>query len=77
MEKELAKEKASEPVKLLPAPKDSSKERGATQGQVLVLATLPFTTKEDIKDKGAAQATVLESSAQTLVKANPPSSKTN
>ena len=77
MEKELAKEKASKPIKLLPAPKDSSKEKGVTQGQVLVLATLPFTTKEDIKDKGAAHATVPKSSAQTIVKANPPSSKTN
>ena len=77
MEKELTKEKASEPVKLLPAPKDSSKEKGVTQGQVLVLATLPFTAKEDIKDNGAAQATVPESSTQTVVKANPPSSKTN
>ena len=31
MEKEPAKEKASEPVKLLPAPKESSKEKGAAQ----------------------------------------------
>ena len=76
-DKKSVKEKASEPTKLPPAPKDSSKEKGATQGQVLVLATLPFTTKEDIKDKGAAQATVPKSSAQTVVKANPPSSNTN
>ena len=76
MEKELAKEKASEPVKLLPAPKDSSKEKGATQGQVLVLATLPFTTKKDPKSKSATQATVPEPSTQTVVKANLPLPKT-
>ena len=59
------KELAKEPVK------DSSKEKGASQGQVLVLATLPFTTKEDPKGKGIAQAIMFEAPAQIAAKANP------
>lgn len=52
-------------------PKDSSKKKGAYQGQVLVLATLPFTTKEDPKGKGVAQATVSKAPAHIAAKANP------
>lgn len=53
-DKEPTKEKVPEPAKLPPTPKYSSKEKGASQGQVLVLAMLPFTIKEDPKGKGAA-----------------------
>lgn len=67
-------------------PKDLSKEKGASQSQVLVLATLPFTakedpkghdaakTKEDPKGKGATQKKVQE--VPTLAKANLPPPKT-
>ena len=74
-DKEPAKEKAPEPAKIPPTPKDSSKEKGVTQSQVLVLATFPFITKEDPKSKGAAQATMPEPSAQPVAKANPPPPK--
>lgn len=51
-----AMEKDKEPVKELAkfshAPKDPSKEKRASQGQELVLVILPFTSKEDLKDKG-------------------------
>lgn len=53
-DKEPTMEIALKLAKLPPVPKDSSKEKGASQGQVLVLATLPFTNKEDPKGKGAA-----------------------
>ena len=75
-DKEPTKDKAPKPAKLPPAPKDSSKEKGASQGQVLVFASLLFTTKEDPKSKGATQATVPEASSQTTAKANPPPPKT-
>ena len=65
-----------EPAKLPSVPKDFFQEKGASQGQVLVLATLPFTTKKDPKSKGAFQATVPEAPAQIAVKANPPPPKT-
>ena len=62
------------PTKLPAAPKDSSKEKGASHGQELVLVTLPFTAKEDPKGKGTAQATVPELPAKTTAKANLPPS---
>ena len=74
-DKEPTKEKVPELAKLLPAPKDSSKQKGESQGQVLVLATLPFTTKEDPKGNGAAQVIVPKALAQTATKANPPPPK--
>ena len=75
-EKEPTKATALELAKLPPAPKDSSKEKGAFPGQELVLVTLPFVAKEDPKGKGTAQATVPEVSAKTAAKDNPPPSKT-
>ena len=72
-EEELAKEIALEPTKLPPAPKDSSKEKGASQSQELVLVTLPFTAKEDSKGKGIAQAIMPKTTAKTAAKTNPPS----
>ena len=75
-EKEPAKETTLEPAKLPPAPKDSSKEKGASQGQELVLVTLPFVSKEDPKGKGTTQVTVPEVPAKTAAKANPSPSKT-
>ena len=53
-EKELIKEVAPVPTKFLLAPKDFSKEKGASQSQELVLVTLPFRVKEDPKCKGVA-----------------------
>ena len=70
------KETAPEPTKLPPAPKDSSKEKGASLGQELVLVTLPFIAKRDPKGKGTAQTTVPELPAKTAAKANPSPSKT-
>ena len=53
-EKEPTKEIAPKPTKLPPAPKDSSKEKGASKSKELVLVTLPFIGKEDPKGKGIA-----------------------
>ena len=74
--KEPIKETAPEPTKLPPASKDSSKEKGASLGQELVLVTLPFIAKRDPKGKGTTQTTVPELPAKTAAKANPPPSKT-
>ena len=76
-EKEASKEKAFESVKLLPMPKEPSKENEATQGQVLGQAKLSSTTTKGPREKGAAQATVPEPSVLTIVKVNPLPSKTN
>ena len=70
-EKKPAKETALEPIKLLHTPKDSIKEKGASQSQELVLVTLPFTTKEDPKGKGTAQAVMPETTTKTVAKTNP------
>ena len=70
-EKKPAKETALEPIKLLHTPKDSIKEKGASQSQELVLVTVPFTTKEDPKGKGTAQAVMPETTAKTVAKTNP------
>lgn len=52
MEKD--KEPVKELAKLLHVPKDPSREKGASQGQELVLVTLPFIANEDPKGKGTA-----------------------
>lgn len=73
--KEVAKEKQPELAKPLPLSQDSAKEKGAAQGQVLVLATLPFTTKEgpqDPKDKGTTPTTMLAPPALPTTKEKPP-----
>ena len=70
-EKKPAKKTALEPIKLLHTPKDSTKEKGAFQSQELVLVTVPFTTKEDPKGKGTAQAVMPETTAKTVAKTNP------
>lgn len=75
-DKEPVKGIAPAPAKLPPGLKDSFKEKGASQGQELVLVTLPFTAKEDPKGKGTAQASVPRALAKTVAKANPPPSKT-
>ena len=53
-EKKPTKETIPELAKLPPMPKDSSKEKGASQSQELVLVTLPFVAKEDTKGKSTA-----------------------
>lgn len=75
-DKEPLKEPTPKLDKQPPAPKDSAKEKRASQSQVLVPAILHFTTKEDLKGKGATQVKVAEVPAQTAAKANPPPSKT-
>ena len=61
-EKEPTKEMAFELVKLLPAPKESSKEMGATQSQASGPAKLPLMTKEVSKGKDVTPAKALETS---------------
>ena len=75
-EKEPTKEVTPVPTKFPPAPKDFSKEKGASQSQELVLVTLPFRVKEDPKGKGVAQSAVPEVPAKAAAKTNPPPSKT-
>lgn len=75
-EKEPAKKKVPKVAKSLPTSKEPSEDKRATQGQMLILATLPFTTKKNPKDKGVTQATVPEPTIQAGAKANPPLPKT-
>lgn len=70
----MAKKKQPEPTKPLSSSQDSAKEKRATQGQVIVLATLPFTTKEvpkDPKDKGTAPTPTPEPLALSAAKEKP------
>lgn len=76
-EKEPAKEKASEPIILLPAPKESFKENGLAQSQASGPTILPLMTKEVSKGKDAAPAKMPETSTQPAVKDDPPPTKTN
>ena len=76
-EKEPTKDKVPEPMKPLPAPKETSKDKGAAQGQTLGQVKLPSTTKEVPKKKGATQVIVPKPFEQPAVKTNPSSSKSN
>lgn len=72
----MTKEKLPKPAKPLPLPKDTSKEKGAAQGQASGQAKLPL-IKEDPKAKDATSAKVPEPSAQPASKNDPPPAKTN
>jgi len=76
-ENEPTKDKVPKPMKLLPAPNETSKDEGVAQNHTLGQVKLPSTTKEVPKEKGVAQVTVNEPSVQLVVKTNPPSSQSN
>lgn len=72
-EKDTVDKTALETTKLPAAPKDSSKEKGISQSQKIVLVTVPIPTKEDSKCKDSAFSTTTpEKTAKDLAKDNPP-----
>lgn len=70
--KETAKDAAPNRELVKEPAKDSSKGKGTSQSQVLVLATLLFTPKEDPKSKGVPQATTPEATSLPAAMVNFP-----